>query len=57
VIFQDLRDQISGLFRTSAHIQDFSVPDFSFFIIQDFSGPVGTLSMANVDCSNNTAQT
>jgi len=41
VIYQELCDQ--HFFRTSAHFQDFSGPDFSFFIIQDFSGRVGTL--------------
>jgi len=27
----------------NSHFQDFSGSDFAFFIIQDFSGPVGTL--------------
>jgi len=30
-------------FRTDVQIQGFSGSDFSFFIFQDFSGPVGTL--------------
>ena len=33
----------SEIFRTSVQIQDFSGPDFSFFIFQGFSGAVGTL--------------
>jgi len=45
----DLPHQGQHFFRTNVHMQDFSGPDFSFFIFQDLSGPVGTLVEAQHD--------
>ena len=42
-LFRTTVTKYQHFFRTNVQIQDFSGPDFSFFILQDFSGPVGTL--------------
>jgi len=47
LIFQHQCDQTLALLQDQFPISGLSEPDFSFFIFQDFSGPVGKLVNAH----------